>query len=173
MKLFDARGRLFGRVNLLDLLIVLALVAALVFGVPRLLGGQSGGGGAPGLKLTYTVRVNTVDKTIFGAVSRFVDRDLDKSDQLMLLGALVDGRVVDAYAVPHMNYSMDSTGIVRVSEEQGEDARLDVFFVIESTVQNTTTRQIGDQEIRTGRAYLVRTAHFELMGAIVSVDVGS
>ena len=60
MKLVDEKGKLFGKLNIVDLLVIIVIVAAAVLLAFKLLGG-SGGVGAAVPQVTYTVRVMEVD----------------------------------------------------------------------------------------------------------------
>ena len=59
--MIDEKGRLFGKINIVDLLVILVIVIAAVFvGVKFLGGGSSGGIGAAKTKVVYTVLVENV-----------------------------------------------------------------------------------------------------------------
>lgn len=59
----DEKGKLFGKLNIVDLLVIIVIVAAAVLLAFKLLGG-SGGVGAAVPQVTYTVRVMEVDRPL-------------------------------------------------------------------------------------------------------------
>ena len=73
MKIMDEKGRLFGKLNIVDFLVLVLLVvvaAALAF---KFLGREDpiGTGEKPGL--TYTVRVMEVDRASYENICQYVD----------------------------------------------------------------------------------------------------
>ena len=89
MKLVDEKGKLFGKLNIVDLLVIIVIVAAAVLLAFKLLGG-SGGVGAAVPQVTYTVRVMEVDQATYDSVRQYVDSASGKQDQLMANGQLLE-----------------------------------------------------------------------------------
>ena len=54
MKIVDEKGKLFGKINLIDLLVVIVLIAAVLFLAVRLTKGSDGNPVNSSTKLTYT-----------------------------------------------------------------------------------------------------------------------
>ncbi len=170
MKVIDEKGRLFGKLNVIDLLALLLVAAVAVLLVVRMAKGR--GSGLPTsdkdpVTIVYTVTVANVQPESYEVVRRFVDKASDKKDRLMTGTQLLDGYVTDCVAVPHISYTTDANGQVSAVPSSGEDKRLDLTFTLEATVTNTITNAVGSQEVRVGNTQYVKTAHFDFYGTIL------
>lgn len=167
MKIVDEKGKLFGKLNIIDLLAILVLVAAVIFAAARFLGPSVDDSAASGAKLTYTTMVGAVEPAVYDEVLRQIEAAGGR-DQLMANGEMVDAYVVDVEAVPHVNYSADAAGNIVRSEEDFPDGRLDVTFTIEANVPDVTTNLVGTQEVRVGKTHIVKTTHFEFGYSVIA-----
>lgn len=150
MKLLDEKGRLFGKLNIVDLLVVLLVAAVAVVLAVRLLGPEDGGG-AGTQKLTYTVRAMEVTQETYENVRQFVDASAGKKDQLMASGDLLDGYVVDVTATEHIPTEADTVG----------GATLDLVFTVEVSITDRVSNKVGTQEVRIGKSHILKTVHLE------------
>lgn len=158
MKLIDEKGKLFGKINIVDLLvIVLAVVVIAVLGIRFLGGGSAAGVGTQAPKLTYTVRVMEVDPATYENVCQFVDSGAGKKDQLMASGKLLEGYVTDVTAEEHIPTLMDKVG--------GET--LDLVFTVEVIPSDAMAGTVGSQEVRIGKEHILKTMHFEFGEGVV------
>lgn len=170
MKVIDEKGRLFGKLNVIDLLALLLVAAVAVLLVVRMAKGRSTGlptNDKDPVTVVYTVTVANVPPESYEVVRRFVDKASDKKDRLMTGTQLLDGYVTDCVAVPHISYTTDASGQVSAVPSSGEDKRLDLTFTLEATVTNTVTNAVGSQEVRVGNSQYVKTAHFDFYGTIL------
>lgn len=170
MKVIDEKGRLFGKLNVIDLLALLLVAAVAVLLVVRMAKGRSSGlptSDKDPVTIVYTVTVPNVQPESYEVVRRFVDKSAGKTDQLMTGTQLLSGYVTDCVAVPHISYTTDANGQVSAVPSSGEDKRLDLTFTLEATVTNTVTNAVGSQEVRVGNSQYVKTAHFDFYGTIL------
>ena len=99
--MLDEKGRLFGKINIIDLLVVLlVLVVAAVVAI-KLLGGGDGLPGAEGTSthLTYTVEVDGVKPEVYENLKGYVEQE--GGDQLMASGDMLNAYVTGVTAAPH------------------------------------------------------------------------
>lgn len=172
MKIIDEKGKLFGKLNVIDLLVIILAIAAVVVIGSRLFGEQVGTIMNSTTSIRYTALVTGINPEMCEELEKYVDQDAGLKDQLMADGELVNGYVVDFYTVPHVNYYSDDEGVITTSIEQGENARVDVYFVIEAEVTDPIVNKVGTQEVRTGKSHIVKTTHFEFSYAqIMSCDI--
>lgn len=193
MKVFDEKGKLFGKINIIDLLvIVVILVALLVVGI-KVLGSRDKAEDLPPSstnsadpadpsasdsdatsvlhaesKLTYTVRVTAQQKEIAERLEEYVDFTEGKKDQLMHGGAVIENAyVVDFWTEP-CRYNVTSAGVVEmISAAEAEAAGLvDICLVVESIVPDAVTSKVGTLEVRIGKPHLLKTTHFEFINGI-------
>lgn len=159
MKVIDEKGRIFGKLNIIDLLVVIlliALVAALGIKIVR----QGDAGVTGTTKLTYTVKVSGVEPEVYQSILKNIP------GQLMASGELLDATVVSVKATPCENEaSIDTSG--GTLDITMRDDLLDLVFTIEANVTNTVTDELGTQEIRIGKSHIVKTTKFELSNGVI------
>ena len=165
-KLLDEKGKLFGKINIIDLAVILVIVVALIFAAVRLRGGSAGNPLYASTKIRYTAKVGPIDDATYQEVLRHLEANGGR-DQLMADGALVDGYVVGVEATRHMNYESNSNGVIKVSPDPEENGRWDLTFIIEANVPDPTTSKVGTQEVRVGKTHIVKTAHFEFPHCVI------
>lgn len=180
MKILDEKGKLFGKINVIDLLVLVVIFAVLIgIGVMILGGGGDGHGnnsdasensGIPvPAKLTYTVRVTAQHEEMVEWLKQYVDPVQGKKAQLQHGGKLVkDAYVVDFWAEP-CRYNVIANGSVEMIGAAEADAAglVDLCFVVEAVVDDSVTNDIEGQEVRVGKSNIVKTQHFEFANGYV------
>ncbi len=168
-KIIDEKGKFFGKINVVDL-IILAVVAMALVVIGLKLAGRSGSlpGAGAGTTLKYTVLVPRVQQEVYDAIVKQVAEGPEKN-VLMANGEMLQGSYVEsATALPAKKAIEAADGRFVVSEEPGY---VDATFVITAVVSNPTTQAVGTQEIRVGKTHIVKTQVFELMnGTILTVE---
>lgn len=166
MKIIDEKGKLFGKLNIIDLLVVLLAVAAVaVLLVKHNSGEESEPDGIP-MTVTYQTLIKGVDPRYYESVQQYVNSEEGKKDQLMSNNALIDGYVVDCEATPHVEYINTDDGQVKRVQSK-EDDRVDLLFTVEAEVSDILSSTVGSQQVRVGNSHIVKTAHFEFSGTYV------
>ena len=161
MKLVDEKGKLFGKINLIDLLVLVVIVAALAFAAYRFLGGGSAALDQT-TRIDYTVLAPAVDDTSYQEIQRQLEL-AGGQDQLMADGKLLDGYVTGVTAAPHAVYDVDANGnATRSEEDPANGGRWDLTFTVTANVVDPITTKIGTQEVRVGKSHILKTTHFEL-----------
>ena len=161
--MIDEKGRLFGKINIIDLLvIVVVLIVAVALGI-RLLGKSDY---LPTNDITtrieYTVKVTRVLPEVYEGVQAHLD---DSGIQCMADGAMIDAYVTGVTAQPNTTTAVTDDGQYVVTEDP---MYLDLYFTLEGAVSNTITQLVGTQEVRVGRSHFVKTLDFELTGTVTS-----
>ena len=162
--MIDEKGRLFGKINVVDLLVILVIViAAAVLAVKFLVPSTVGGGAAGGkTKVTYTVLVENVQPEVYDNILEHIP------STLMASGELLDGQVVGVTAQPRSQEAVVGIGSSSLSIGVNKE-NLDLTFTIECNVVNPITTEVGTQEVRIGKTHIVKTDKFELTnGTILS-----
>lgn len=174
MKVIDEKGKIFGKLNIIDLLAILVILAALIFGAVKLLGSSK-----PPVEddvdpahLVYTVQVNSVSPDVYAEVLRQIE-NAGGTDQLMANGEMVDAYITHVDAAPHISYVTNADGETVISEETGENARYDLTFTVEANVPDPVTNLVGTQEVRVGKSHILKTVHFEFSyGTVLTCQWG-
>ncbi|MGM9606691.1 MAG: DUF4330 family protein [Oscillospiraceae bacterium] len=167
MKVVDEKGKLFGKLNIIDLLVIILIIAAVIVVGVKVLGGGDDAG-ASTTRLTYTVRVTAQDAELVDRVAEYVNTATSTKDQLMAGGNLLNAYVVDYWTEPTRYNRMSSGSVEFYDEETAAAAGLvDICFVIEANVANTVTNEVGTQEVRIGKTHIVKTTHMEFSGGVI------
>lgn len=164
--MMDEKGRLFGKINIIDLLVIL-----LVLGIVVVLGMKLTGHGGflsnsqQAGTIIYTVKVSGVEPEVYNNIKGYTG----ENEPLMASGAIITGsQIVDITSAPHaVNATIttpDGALVVPLDQEL-----LDLTFTIKAKVPDVTTNEVGTQEVRIGKLHTVKTVHFELTnGTIMS-----
>ena len=172
MKIIDEKGKLFGKLNIIDLLVLVLVAAVALFLGARFLGGgdEASVAASRPAYLEYTVLATEVLPETYETVKQFVDGKKGLKDQLMASDALLPGYAVDVVATPHVSYVECADGSVKVVESAGEDRRLDLLFTCVAITVDSVSNEVGTQDIRAGIPHIMKTTHFEFQGSqIISV----
>ncbi len=166
MKIVDEKGKLFGKINLIDLLALVLVAAALVLLAVRFLRPADSNPVSGTTKLVYTAQVQSVDQATYDEVMRQME-NAGGRDQLMANGELLDAYVTKVEAAPHVGYSVDAAGNVLRIVEDFEGGRLDLTFTVEANVPDAVTNKVGTQEVRVAKSHILKTTHFEFPYSII------
>ena len=159
MKVVDEKGKLFGKLNMIDLLVIIFVIAAVIVVGMKFLGGKDEV--VSTTRLTYTVRVTAQSERVAERVAEYVDTASGKRDQLMANDLLVDAYIIDYWTEPTVYHKMNN-GTVEIFEADTAEAGLvDICFVIEANVTDTLTNEVGTQQVRIGKDHIVKTTHLE------------
>ena len=149
MKIIDEKGRLFGKLNLIDLLVIV-LILAVAFVAVWKLGGSKAAEAATSEKhsVEYTVLFEDVPREVCDFAATQEGAQLTNS-----------GKLVDAYILSATAVQMDAE-----------------HFTLYVTVQADATYagyvyKVGLQEVRVGYEYIVKTSEFEMTGIISGMEV--
>lgn len=163
MKILDQKGKLFGKINLIDLIVVLVLVAV-VAAVGWKLAGPSvtDALSSNGTTIRYEVLCTKVDPD----ACEFAATQI--GGQLMSSGDLMDGYITDCVVEPHKEVVLDADG----NPQQVEDPSVrDLRFTIETKVSEAgNAYSVGSQELRVGKTHIVKTMDLEFNGYITSME---
>lgn len=158
-------GKLFGKINIIDLIVILIAIAAVVV-VALKKTGRLGEVNAPtGTSIFYTVQVENIPPEVYESAKEYIAQGQAQGkpgDQLMASGELLNGYVTNVTAKAHPGEAevRTSTGITTV--QAGYQDRLDLVFEVQAYVDNNVKTELGTQEVRAGKTHIVKTTHFEL-----------
>ena len=165
MKVIDEKGKLFGKLNIIDLLVIIFVIAAVIVVGMKFLGGEDEV--VSTTRLTYTVRVTAQSEQVAERVAEYVDTASGKRDQLMANDLMVDAYIIDYWTEPTAYHKM-SNGTVEIFDADTAEAGLvDICFVIEANVANTLMNEVGTQQVRIGKDHIVKTTHLEFANGTV------
>lgn len=160
MKLFGKGGKL----NIIDLILILVLVCALVFAgmklfsdAPETLGSENTVS-APNLR--YTVLCEDLDPTVAQNICDALSGEaVDIGGNLVEMTRIYNnGKLVDAQVTDFRAQSTD-------------DGRADLYITVEaSAVISVGAYSVGSQEIRIGKSHTLKTLDVEIIGLVYSLE---
>lgn len=165
MKVIDEKGKLFGKINLIDLLVVLVVIAVVAGLFWKLAGDRvTGAITQPG---KTTLEYEVLCTAIWNDAGAYASAHAD--GQLMSNGNLLDGRIVGCTVEPYITTNVDANGLTVAVVDQ---ARCNVRFTIEVTLAaGDKTNSVGSQEVRVGKKHTVKTTELELEGTVTALNI--
>lgn len=149
MKIIDEKGRLFGKLNLIDLLVVV-LVLAIIFAVVWKLGAGKAAQSATAQRygVDFTVVVDDVHEEVCQFAETQVGQKLTNS------GKTLNATLTGCEAKPQ------------------EDGKYTLYLSVEGTAtMSEMVYKLGPQDVRVGFEYIVKTSAFELTGVVCDLEV--
>lgn len=149
MKIVDEKGRLFGKINLIDLLVIV-LVVAIVAAVGWKLVGKKAAAAVSDNQHELTFTVSFEDQPL--AVAQFAETQIGK--QLVNNAKLIPAEITKASYYPNAAFT-------------GQD--IFVTITADATFSGNVWK-VGSQEVRVGYEYILKTSEFELTGIITGME---
>lgn len=164
MSVIDKKGRIFGKLNIIDLIAILLIVAVLALIGYKLLGSDEDLAGS-GQSVVYTVEVKGVEPEVYDFIQDNLPSQLTASNEL--LDAYVTA--AEGTLIEEDIYSLEAgSGTSGEKIIRAEAGTYDVVFTIEGTVKDNLSSKLGTQEIRVGKSHIVKTTLFELEGGVIT-----
>ena len=166
MKIIDEKGRLFGKLNLIDLLVIVLIAAIAVVAVVKYTGRDTE------LK-HYSASLNRPME--YSVVCRMVYRDAAENakqevgKQLMAGGELVEGCFITAVEErPYYESYVDASGTLQHAESPDF---CDLIITVKGEAPYVDEAyQVGTQEVRIGKAHILKTVNLELNAIVISLE---
>ena len=167
-------GRLFGKLNIVDVLILLVVIAAVAFLAVRMVGGSGGetiAADEPSAQanLRYTVLCEDMplmqaENAVTAVTAEDYELKLDDDsilkvspNQIFNSNKFQDAQITSAEILPQ--------------DDSADGQRATVRLVIEAAAKNTVgSFVVGTQEVRIGRDYTVKTVDIEMLGTVSAME---
>jgi hypothetical protein len=164
MKLINEKGKLFGVINLVDLLVLLFVLLVAGGIVWKIFGSQVSELVTPTTELTYTVRIKSTQPRYYDElISRPFPQQLAAGDSL-----IENAHIIAAEKEPYITQiGTDDGKLVSVTDP----TKIDIVCTIKAVVNNSDIIKVGPQEVRAGKDHYVKTRYFEMIGTIESVEM--
>lgn len=165
MKLVNEKGKLFGIINVVDLLVLLAVICVVGAIVWQLLGAKVNDAISEQSELTMVVAIAGAHPDLVDEVMR---QDLE-GEKIVTGNQYLDAYVSRVWTEDYVKQIETYDGNI---VDGTDPTKSDIMVEIKSTVaKGTPSPKIGSQEIRAGRTYIVKTQTFECSGTIYYVDI--
>lgn len=158
-------GKLFGKINIIDLLVILLIVAAAIFLGMRLGNRRTGTPSAPTTsRVRFVVKVTRMDLECYESVQARYDAG---ETQLIAGEDLIDGYIVDLRASVYTNTIATDDGRYVLAEDPNY---MNVYYTLEAAVSNPITNLVATQEIRIGAPIWVKTVGTQFQGTVIDLE---
>lgn len=150
--------KLFGKLNIIDFLVIILAVVVVAFFGYKLANRGSGGTAAGAVGIRYTVKCEEVDASLYDEVSKYIP------SQVMSNGELCSVNIVGVEQEPHYVMTAEGDWV----EEKG---KIDLTFTLEGTVAAgaVLTSEVGSQEVRVGKSdHIVKSEYIEVTGGVIT-----
>lgn len=165
MKIINEKGRLFGIINIVDLLLVIAILAVAGGVGWKLLGPQVTEKVSPQVEMTANMVVIGTPPRLIEEINRQdpVGQRLVAGNEYM--SATIEDIKIENYVVQAV--TADGTIVDAV-----DPSKKDVIFTIKTKVSaGTPNPKIGSQEVKAGKTFILKTQTLEVIATIKSVDI--
>ena len=166
MKIVNEKGKLFGIINIVDLIVVLLVIAVAGVLATQLLGSQVTDAVSQKVDCYAQVR-------IIGAHPSLV---ADIEYQSLVGEKMVSGNefltatIEDVWTEDYKVQAVCADGTIVTSTDPDKK---DIIVLVKTQVApDTASPKIGSQELRTGKTFIVKTQTFECSGTIRYVEIG-
>lgn len=162
MKLLDEKGKLFGKINLIDLIVIFLIVFLVTAACYKLIG--------PRLPASPIAQGEVMAVVKCAAKSESVAKSVQKGQKLIFGTTYIKDAVIDdvSYA-PADSYTTDSEGNLHVLKHP---ALKDIYITIRSkTNTNASILKVGTQELCLGKKFVVKTHTIELEGMVEGLTI--
>ena len=164
MKIINEKGKLFGIINPIDLIVVLAIIAVIAaFAVKTLKEPvQAVVTKNPDMYVTLRVR---------GALPSLVTacENIEKGERLVAGNGFVNAATVQEVRIEPYLYTAENAEGVSVA--CNDPLKKDILIVIKSSASpDAPVIKMGNQEVRTGRGFIFKTNLVEVNSTIESVE---
>lgn len=163
MKIVNEKGKLFGVINVIDLVILLCIALVAVAAVYKFAAPAASDVIAPKSDMTVTMRVR-------GAMDYLEEEvlKLEAGERLIMGSDYVDAEVVSVESVPYLSAATSDEGKFITAEDPQKS---DLLIKIHSKQsKNDPILKIGNQEIRIGRGFIFKTQTIEVNAIIEKVE---
>ena len=165
MKIINEKGKLLGVINVVDLLVLLAVIAVVIGVGYKLFAPQIADATATQVPMTVTVRVRGATPFLVEEVQR----NSQVGKQIVSGNSYTNAVITDMQIEDYVQQVTTADG--RIANAL-DPSKKDLVFTIETTVpEGTASPTIGTQEVRAGRTFIVKTNNFETTGNIDMVDI--
>ena len=163
MKLINEKGKLFGIINVVDLIIVVMVIAMVGAVATMVLGDQ----------VTQAVSPQVAEIEIIGAAPRLYNEVLRQElvgEKMVSGNTYLDATVEDVWFEDYVTQAVTDNGTI---VDAKDPTKKNVVFKMKfNTAKDTASPKVGSQEVRAGRTFIVKTQTFECSGTIRYVEIG-
>lgn len=162
MKLIDERGRIFGKINILDLIFILALVLIIFVSVTKIFNRNV-------LEMVGSQEYKRVEvEAVIFEESGYLDV-IKEGDTLGETREYLDGEILSVEIEPVEVLNLDENGNEVISIDPTRE-KANVVFTAQVLYQDSTYK-LGEQELREGKSIFLESDLYKLSTQVVNMEV--
>lgn len=154
------------KINIVDIIIILAILAVAVFFGMKFFGGEKNFANKG--EITYTVLVEGVP------IETYENMKDTLPSKTIAGGSYIDCEIRSVSVVPCQVDRIEKTNMNNpyiITEIIPRGQYVNLTFTITATVNlDSLLTEVGTQEVRAGRSHIVKTKYFELTGTVLTID---
>lgn len=166
MKLIDEKGKLLGLINVVDFIVLIAVIAVAGAIATQLLGSR--------VTDALSDKVDCyAEVAIVGAAPRIYEEVMRQDlvgERLVSGNEYMQATVEDVWLEDYVMQLETSDG--RLVDAKDPTKKTIIVLLKTTVAKDTPSPKIGSQELRSGRTYIVKTQKFESSGTIRYVEFG-
>ncbi len=158
-------GKVFGKINIIDLLVILVVIVAAVAVALKMTGRLGPARVDVGTNITFTMKAENIDEEVYESIKGYIAAAQAAGapgDQFMANGELLPGYITGVTATPRPETATLSTISGNTTLTLGQAGKVDLVFEAQAYVASNIKTELGTQEIRAGKSHIIKTTHFEL-----------
>ena len=167
MKLIDEKGRIFSKVNIVDLIVILVIIAVIAAAAVKITAGRTTDSAA-GDEAAQTEQQYCYATIIARLQPEEVGENLKVGDHLVANGGYTDAEIVDVQMKPADYVGVNAEGQTVKSEHP---MWKDVTVVAKQKLDpSDVTLKLGGQEIRVGYDFILKTQMVETKATVRNIE---
>lgn len=157
MSIIDEKGRLFGKINIIDLLVIIGLVTVIA------------GAGYKFFLAPKALKAQSAEVTVIvPAVRPEEAQSIKTGDQLVTDTAVTDAVVKKVEIKPALTVTTRADGTTLLTTNP---YRKDAYVTLEGKVSiGPTAMKFAGQEIRVGKDFWLKSLRYELKGSVLTIN---
>jgi hypothetical protein len=169
MKLIDEKGKLFGKINIIDIFVLIVIllvigVAGYKFGGSKFKG-MFGETTAPSKNITFTVRLTVRNE----AIAQAIIKNIHPKDQLIASSNYINAFIESAGYNPSVVTGTNAEGI---AVNSNDPQKKDVFITVTAKSDpSSLVTKLGTQDVLLNNSFTVKTKYFSFAGTIESLEI--
>lgn len=166
MKVINEKGKLFGIINIVDLIVLLLVVAVAGVLATQLLGNKVTDAVSQKVDCYAQIRIIGAHPSM---VTDIKNRDM-AGERMVSGNEYLSSTIEDVWIEDYRVQAVTDDGrIVTATDPDKKDI---IFLVKTQVAPDTASPKIGSQELRAGKTFIVKTQTYECSGTIRYVEIG-
>lgn len=163
MKIINEKGKLFGIINVVDLITIVFIVAVIAGVIWKIGLNKISDAIASDMEIEFTVQVDGVDCDLLDSIEETLPAPM------MSNGSYISAEVSSVEFLDYVSEVTDEDGITTFYPDETHCSVL--FHCTAKVPEGSVNLPVGSQEIRIGKEHIVKTRNIEFEGYVTSLVI--